>query len=194
MRNLIIGLVALCFLSCGNDSNGPAGPSPVNVIGTVWKIVALDMHRTVVSQNPKSTADIFYSDSASIAEKVSGFGSNNFLSFLTNDTLEIYSNIHPGRYKGAYTAQDSTISSVFVTSATTARHLTFTMDQYNQLLLDYPSVEVQFYLPSGGMAYSRTYDSIQDRDDLIATLDTSYHAATMDSLVYSTAEYFYTQQ
>ena len=194
MRNWIVCLAVLCFLSCGNDNNNPNAPLPINVTGTVWKIVAAMSECITISQNPKKTVDNLYGDSASIAEKGSGFGSYNFLSFVTSDTVEIYSNIIPEQYKGAYTVHDSTISSVFATSDTTARHLIFTMDQNSQLLLDYPAVEVRYYAPSTGMAYSRTYDSIRERDDYISTLDSVYQASSLDSLVYSTVEYYYIKQ
>jgi hypothetical protein len=194
MRNWIIGLTALCLLSCGKDNNGPNGPLPINVTGTVWKISAVKLHSTTISQNPKTTVDTIYTDSANIREKGTDFGYFNYLSFLTDDSLEIYSDTIPDRYKGAYLVHDSTISSVFATSDTTALHLTFTLDQNNQLLLDYPAITVEYYSPSIGMAMSRTFNSIQERDDYIGTLDSVYQAGSLDSLVYVTTEYYYLRQ
>ncbi|MGA2506548.1 MAG: hypothetical protein ABSF80_03635 [Chitinispirillaceae bacterium] len=194
MQNRFIVLAALCFLSCSKNSNNPAGPSPINVTGTVWKIVGAMMERITISQKPKDTVGTLYGDSASIANLGTDFGYFNFLSFLTEDTLKIYSNIIPDHYKGTYTAHDSTISSSIPTSDTTALHLAFTLDQNNQLLLDYPAITVYYYSPSIGVAMSRTFNSIQERNAYIATLDTSFHAGSLDSIVYSTTEYYYIKQ
>jgi hypothetical protein len=194
MRNIFIGLIVLWFLSCGKDSNGPGSSTPINVTGTVWKIVAAEVQQTTISQSPKKTIDIFFGDSASIAEKVSGFGKYNYLSFFTNDSLEIYSTIVPDRHTGEYGVQDSTVYAFFVPTVSTILNLKFTMDHNNQLALDYPAAEVRWYSPSVGMAETQTFSSLQERNDFVATLDTSFHAASMDSLVYSTVTYYYIQQ
>jgi hypothetical protein len=197
MKNLIIGFTVLCFLSCGKGTNSPNAPSPIDVTGTVWKIVAAMSERITISQNPKDTVSILYGDSASIANlgMGTGFAYFNFLSFLTNDTLEINSSMIPDRYRGAYLVYGSTISSVIPTSSTTALHLVFTEDQNNQLLLDFPAVKVSYYYTSSmNMTHTLTFNSIQERDDYIATLDTAYHATSLDSLVSSTTEYYYVKQ
>lgn len=190
-RFAVLSAAVLC-ISCGNN-NQPSNPAPVDMGGTVWKIVVAQENRTVISQGPKRTVGNLYGDSASIAGLGTEFGRFNRMAFLTIDSLRIYGSTVTDTFPGGYSAYGSTISATVVTSDTTL-HLVLNKDAYNQLWLDFPAVKTAYYMPGMGMTVSSIFGSLAERDGYIATLDTAFHAATMDSIVYTTVMYAYIEQ
>jgi hypothetical protein len=184
-------LAAVVFgFSCGKD-NGPSGHAPrLDMSGDIWKIVVAQVHRTVISQGPKSTVDNLYGDSVSIADAGTEFGYFNYMAFLTCDSLKIYGSMVPDTFRGIYSAYGNTISASIVT-ATATLNLVLNRDEFNQFWLDFPAVETAYYMTGGASAGSQTFAGIQERDDYIATLDTAFHPAIMDSIVYTTVYYAY---
>jgi hypothetical protein len=181
-------------LSCSNNTIGPTGPST-----DVWKIVSATEYRAVISQNPELIDSTTVTDTHAIAELGTDFGYVNYLSFLSADSLKIYGSAVWGEFSGAYTRQDSTITTVItlfdsLKTDSLTLHLEYLAKADGRMVLEYPGLTVNYYGPGMGMAYVANFESLHARDSVIATLDTAFHAATMDSIVYSIVTYYYTKQ
>ena len=135
-------------------------------------------------------------DTHKIAELGPEFGYFNFLSFLTNDTAIIYSNIIQDSIREAYIISDTNITiGIRDTSADTIRfYLEMEIRPNNRLYLDFPCLTASYYSSSSSMGIGMSFKYLQDRNIYISSIDTTFHSNTMDSLVYSTFSYNYLRQ
>jgi hypothetical protein len=182
-------------LSCGSHP-GAVDLGPLVVNGTVWTMDQAQENRTVVSQNPKRSSYAVYTDSVGIAEAGMGFGYLNYLAFPDTayfDSLKIYGSTVPDTFFGPYAVNGNSISAAVYMFDTTV-DLEFVRTITDRLTLDFPAIEVSYHMPGMGMAFSQVFANTQERDDYIATLDTAFHPATMDSIVYRTVSYSYTRR